>query len=672
MTDATKVGATSATTGNRPGQAATATIIDGRTISIRPLKGGADDQATAFDSRTSTPASTPPRYSTFGARLGRAGTTGSRPASPRAWPEDATPTLHSRVRPRRPELEVKDGRTWPNIGARWVVGGLLALGGAVGGFLGGSAVGTFLGGPVGAAIGGGLGAFALGSAGWKAGTRLADSCFLQPQAAHLDKALTELEISRRGFAKTERQSMEAVTDQQWRDLLHLPSSKGRYMPFKGSGAGARVRDPKRRQKIRQALALRVAVTGKPVDVSRRLGGQVLDLKKKRKDRQSVQRAQKLEDAQQLDEAWKLKETLVTAANDPDDPTMLDRLIAEDRLKTICKDLSLPDPWEAGSGLTAEERDRCVDQLSKGVREQDVSAWLVEHAADQAAGDRTNGEAHARAVCAIVAHQGRYAKSPQAFMQGDYPGSASLAKILGHYNGDYLRDTINPIRSTLETRRPATLDVSSARWEAASTGGRTDQQIRQRGRQAIANLGDTMGRIVGGDAGRRLRARAVPPGLRTLVVLMADAASQHERAGEHLERRALFHGLIGDSLAPRPGRRGADNLAQNEALVRQSFLDVPEDPRDMPDDPREDDSPQTLPRFHATSSAIRYLMQGGATETDNETTTDESETDTDDAGTPTSPVQQALTEAKAGIRKAQHEWQADISTFLTELRKPERR
>jgi hypothetical protein len=186
------------------------------------------------------------------ARAGRA-----RPAV-----DDGACTLQTRVRVRPPELKAKDHRTIRNWLARIALGGVLAVGGGIGGFVGGGMLGTFFGGPLGAAIGG-IGGGVLGATvGLMAGVALADSLFVQPQQAHLKAAVNAIQRDlRREFSEGERDHLEVVTDDQWRSLLHVPSSKGRYMPFKGSGAGARVKGHPQRQQIRRALVREVADAG---------------------------------------------------------------------------------------------------------------------------------------------------------------------------------------------------------------------------------------------------------------------------------------------------------------------------------------------------------------------------------------------------------------------------
>jgi hypothetical protein len=175
--------------------------------------------------------------------------------------DDGACTLQTRVRVRPPKLKAKDHRTIGNWLARIVLGGLGAALGSVGGFLAGSAL-CSLGGPLSAGTGGVIASVVLGTIGLGAGVALADYLFVQPQKAHLETAMNAIRRSlRREFNEGEVEHLEAVTDDQWRSLLHVPSSKGRYMPSKGSGAGARVKGRERRQKIRQDLVREVASNG---------------------------------------------------------------------------------------------------------------------------------------------------------------------------------------------------------------------------------------------------------------------------------------------------------------------------------------------------------------------------------------------------------------------------
>jgi hypothetical protein len=181
--------------------------------------------------------------------------------------DDGACTLQSRVRVRPPELKAKGGSTgWSRL-AR-IAGGLLgALAGAAVGFGIGSMVGgqvtlpTVVGIPFGAVGGGLFGAVVGAVVGAGAGVVLADRLFGRPQKAHLDAAVNAIQRSLgREFDQKQVDRLEAVADWQWRTLLHVPSSKGRYMPQTPWGA-RRVKGSGPRQKIRQALVREVADSG---------------------------------------------------------------------------------------------------------------------------------------------------------------------------------------------------------------------------------------------------------------------------------------------------------------------------------------------------------------------------------------------------------------------------
>jgi hypothetical protein len=323
-------------------------------------------------------------------------------------------TMKGRVAGRDPELKVKDSRTWGNIVVRSVLGGLGALAGAVGGAGGGMALGglftspSVYGIPVGMAAGAGLGAYGGGRAGWEAGTRLADYMFVQPQKTHVKDAIAQLRRERGEFTEGETLNLEKLSDDKWRKLLHVPSSKGKYTPFAGSG---RVKDPKRRQKIRQALVRHIAVMG------------------------------------DYDSAKGLKNTLITAANQPSPPDRpdwgLDQGIAVDRRDTIAKSLHLKE-----NDLSASAKDTILKRIldpTKLTDEREVSAFIVKNAAQTLAA-KTDREGHGRAAYAVVAHQAKYAQSAEDFLsKASAPGAASLSQILDRYDQKFLAPIINPVK-----------------------------------------------------------------------------------------------------------------------------------------------------------------------------------------------------------------------------------
>ena len=132
------------------------------------------------------------------------------------------------------------------------------IGAAIGAAIGGAATiwlgpGALAGAGLGAAIGYGIGAGIGALATLFVGVKSADYASATPQRWHLHHAIRTLDRDRGGFTKAERMHLEDVTDEQWRTLLHVPSSK-----LFGSG---QVKGEERRQRIREALVLHVALHG---------------------------------------------------------------------------------------------------------------------------------------------------------------------------------------------------------------------------------------------------------------------------------------------------------------------------------------------------------------------------------------------------------------------------
>jgi hypothetical protein len=450
-----------------------------------------------------------------------------------AGPLPAPPTLYPEARGSEPNLQVEDRRTPGNRILRGVLGvvGALALG------AGGVVVGAYLGGlvstptvfgiPAGAAVGAVIGGVVGVVTGWKAGTALADYCFVQPQAKRLDDAITELTISRGGLTEQESRTLGALTDKEWRKLLHVPSSK--LIPFKDQ-----VKGHERRQKIRQALVGHAAASGA------------------RDPRTS---------GPDLRSARKLKETLIEAANTSEQA--LDEAIAEDRLETICGRLGVEKENPPEDAVREVREKASTPDLV--VEDQWISAFLVSRLASQAAAGNDLA-AHRRAAYAVVAHQARYAPRDQ-FLSATAPGGASLTRILDRYRGDHLEGV---------RRSVAAGGVASPRAGLPWTETLT--------RRTIANLDTTMRAIVGAEGQQRAAAQRVPPGLRALLNEMARAARRHARGDRAYERLALFHGLVGGNLSPgsasepaRGGQRSSRDLFRskldaNEVLARSTFVE----------------------------------------------------------------------------------------------------
>jgi hypothetical protein len=388
------------------------------------------------------------------------------------------------------------------FGPAGTIGGLTL--GAVGGIVGGALVG--------------------GAAGWAIADRIIASWFGDPQDRHLRAAEQSLIDKRGEFTAGETANLAGVSKSAWRRLLHVPSSKGKYTPFEGSG---RVRTPERRQKIREALVRHVAMTNSLQGADRLkqnlMAAAVADRKAAEQARKAGQRPPAVDGE-------------------------LNRAIAEDRVSRIYVSLGLGDgdvldTVKAESRLAGNDGNRDDKMISRS---------LVEAAAARAAdagrvmpADRAK---HTRAVAAIAAHAARYTRDADDFMTGNYPGAAALPKIFKKYDEGqgYQTNTLDLVRN------------------AGALGAPSDETTTVMMRGLI------------GENNQREVVERLPPYWPRLLRTMADAAARHAPGdiaedGERCARLAVLRGLTGTGLSARRGdkphraQRLEDNARRVEAI-----------------------------------------------------------------------------------------------------------
>jgi hypothetical protein len=403
---------------------------------------------------------------------------------------------------------------------------------------------------VGAAIGAGIGAL-IGAVGTAYGTTHAvewASSGAQPH--HLDQATRSLERRDGRFTEEEKNNLKELDDKQWRDLLHIPSSK-----LLGSG---QVAGKDNRQAIRQALVECIA-DGNNLPAAKRYKKELIEDYAESAKIEGRAKAFVGEMGFNTNKRKDLIEELGLLGALPDDiDDKIDRLVANDS--------SAPD------------------------LEQQVGKLLIEEAAGQALESR-NLDQQIRVASAIVVQEASHTTDRGAFLQGDYAGKEALGQMLKQQETAFLPQAISTrMQKAVDENDPETgltleRDTSLLPADVAKAGDIGPDQFSNRGIRAEYNFQQMMGIIFKPDD-KHEHFVGVSPAQQQLLRVMAETASRAARANprdlgqpDDRARDAVRAGFVQSYLVPRLAELAEEEgntdaakatLAYDNKLVEHAF------------------------------------------------------------------------------------------------------
>jgi hypothetical protein len=507
------------------------------------------------------------------------------------------PSLQGRV---YKASELKKADTTRKPGNKWALGigtalaGLLgggggavggsaagaALGAKIGGGLGAAAlawtgpVGIVVGGSVGALIGAGVGAAIGGLGAAYAGWKLADYCFWSPQGKHLDEAKKSLESKYGGgFTEKQKENLEDVSDDDWRTLLHVPSSK-----LFGSG---QVAGKDNRQAIRRDLVEYIAANGADRAAAERhkelmIGKYAFLAKTKGREKAFVgEMSFGLGDRNHLIDELGLRGALPDDIDDKIDrlaaehhsapdlrEKVRDRLLKEaigaqrQRLEALPRDLGLDETRDVPEGIHDQIDQLRTEQWNPDLEKQ-VGRLLVEQAAEKAAGSNSK-EQQARAAGAIVAYEARHTTDPRAFLQGDYAGRQALGRMFKQQ--EFFFQLPEGISKRMDDAAEELLGLNRR------------EGLERRAGEAIYQLNEMMPKITGRDG--------LSDGQDKLLKAMAETARREAEANHDLGNpqtlareavRAAFVPYLVDLLSETAERVGEKQPRAKASLIASNKL-----------------------------------------------------------------------------------------------------